>query len=157
MHIYYETKVKQFFLTIFFHVQIIMRKFLICILLVVLYTISCFITILCTLLTSTACHETFKESYQSCALHSTCSLCHRNSHCIISICTKTLIVIGMLIASLMNKRISRHFQALFQAFECTMSSLGTNDLSYRQCQNRQHADRPHKMTRREDTDNATSS
>ena len=153
-----------------------MRKFLIRFLMVVFYTISHFITVLRAFLTSTVCHATFKKSSRSRALHSTCRPCHQNSHCLIHTCTKTNkpdknlkvsmmgrrpdstldqrnIVIGMLTAGMMNKQITRHFQAC----ECTISSLRTKirqigSIKYRG----QHAVRPHKATRREDIDNVTS-
>ena len=93
-----------------------------------------FMTILCSFLTPTVCHPTLKKSCKSRALHSTCTQCHQNLHCLICTCTKTnkpeenlkifvngrrpdstlgkrKIVIGMLIASMMNKKIVRHFQA----------------------------------------------
>ena len=65
---------------------------------------------------------------------------------------KRKIVIGMLPADMMNKQIARHFQAC----ECTKSSLRTNIRQMGSVENRHHADRPCKTTRREDVDNVTS-
>ena len=77
-------------------------------------------------LTSTLCHVTLKKSCKARALHSTCTHCHHNLHCLIRICIKTnkpeynlkivmmgrrsdstlgtrKILIGMLTAGMMNK------------------------------------------------------
>ena len=109
-----------------------------------LYTISLFMTILRAFLTSMVSQVTLKKSCKSRALHSTCTPCHQNLHCLIRTCTKTSkpelnlkifmmgrrpdstlrkhkIVIGMLPAGMMNKQIVRHFQAC----ESTISSLRT--------------------------------
>ena len=106
------------------------------------YTISHFITILRAFLTSSICNATLKNSCQSRVLHSMCSPCHQNLHCLIRTCTKTNkpqknlkismmgrrpdstldrhnIVIGILTVGMMNKQIARHFQAC----ESTISSL----------------------------------
>ena len=61
-------------------------------------------------------------------------------------------MIGMLTESMMNKQIARHFQAC----ECTISSLRTKIRQIGSVENRHHADRPRKTTRREDIDNVTS-
>ena len=61
-------------------------------------------------------------------------------------------VIGMLPAGRINKQIARFFQAC----ECTKSSLRTNIRKMGSVENRHHADRPRKTTRREDVDNVTS-
>ena len=58
----------------------------------------------------------------------------------------------MLLAGMMNKQIAR----CFQACECTKSSLRTNIRQMGSVENRHHADRPRKTTRREDVDNVTS-
>ena len=65
---------------------------------------------------------------------------------------KRKIIIGMLIAGMINKQITRHFQAC----ECTKSSLRTKIRQMSNVENRHHADRPRKITRREDIDNVTS-
>ena len=65
---------------------------------------------------------------------------------------KRKIVIGMLIAGMINKQITRHFQSC----ECTKSSLRTKIRQMSSVENRHHADRPRKITRREDIDNVTS-
>ena len=65
---------------------------------------------------------------------------------------KRKIVIGMLTAGMMNKQIARHFQAC----ECTKSSLRTKIRQIGSVENRHHADRPRKTTRKEDIDNVTS-
>ena len=58
----------------------------------------------------------------------------------------------MLTAGMMNKQITRHFQAR----ECTKSSLRTKICQMGSVENRHHADRQRKTTRREDIDNVTS-
>ena len=65
---------------------------------------------------------------------------------------KRKIVIGMLTAGMMNKKIARHFQAC----ECTISSLRTKVHQIGSVENRHHADRPRTTTGREDIDNAMS-
>ena len=65
---------------------------------------------------------------------------------------KRKIVIGMLISGMMNKQIARHFQAC----ECRKSSLRTKIRQMGSVENRYHADRQRKITRREDIDNVTS-
>ena len=52
----------------------------------------------------------------------------------------------------MNKQIVRHFQSC----DFTISSLRTKIRQMGSVENRHHADRPHKTTRREDIDNVTS-
>ena len=61
------------------------------------------------------------------------------------------IVIGMLTESMMKKQIARHFQAC----ECTISSLRTKICQMGSVENRHHADRPRKTTRRVDIDNVS--
>ena len=65
---------------------------------------------------------------------------------------KRYIVIGMLTASMMNKQIVRHFQASAS----TISSLRTKIRRISSVENRNHADRSRKTTRREDIDKMTS-
>ena len=65
---------------------------------------------------------------------------------------KRKIVIGMLPVGMINKQIARHFQVC----ECTKSSLRTNIRQMGSVENRHHAVRPRKTTRKEDVDNVTS-
>ena len=65
---------------------------------------------------------------------------------------KRKIVIGMLTAGMMNKQIARNFQG----YECTKSSFRTKIRQMGSVENRHHADRPRKTTRRADIDNVTS-
>ena len=61
------------------------------------------------------------------------------------------IVIGILTDGMMNKPIARHFQA----YESTISSLRAKICKMGNVKNRHHADRPRKITRREEIDNVT--
>ena len=61
---------------------------------------------------------------------------------------KRKIVIGMLTVGMMNKQIARHFQAC----EFTISSLKIKIRQMGSVENRHHADRSRKTTRREDID-----
>ena len=65
---------------------------------------------------------------------------------------KRKIVIGMLIAGMMNKQSVRHFQAC----DSTISSLRTRSVRWAVSKIENHADRSRKTTRREDIDNVTS-
>ena len=65
---------------------------------------------------------------------------------------KRKIVIGMLTASIINKQIARHLQA----YGCTISSPTTKIRQLDSVENRHHAERPRKTTRRENIDNVTS-
>ena len=65
---------------------------------------------------------------------------------------KRKIMIGMLNAGMMNTQIARHFQVC----ESTKSSLRTKIRQMGSVENRHHADRPRKITWREDIDNVTS-
>ena len=65
---------------------------------------------------------------------------------------KRKIVIGMLTAGMMNKQIVRHFQAC----QSMISSLRTKIRQMCSVENRSHADRLRKTTRREDIEKMTS-
>ena len=66
---------------------------------------------------------------------------------------KLIIVMGLLTADMMNKQISRHFQACKR----TIFSLRTNtSCQMGSVENRHHAVRPRETTRREGIDNMTS-
>ena len=130
----------------------------------------------CAYPTSSVCYATFKKSWQSRSHHCTCSPCHLNSLCLIRTCTKanksesnlkistmerrtdsTLyqrnIVIGMLTVGMMTMQVARYFQAC----ECMLSSLRTKFRQTDSFKSRHHTDRPRYPTRKEDTDNITSS